>query len=156
MSTPPPTPTPPTPRRVVVGVDGSASSVAALRWAARVGGALGLGIDAVCSWQYPASFGMSGGLDGWDPTADARTTLEEALTTAFGHEHPAGLHSRVTQGQAAQVLLAASRGAELLVVGSRGHGGFAGLLLGSVSTQCAAHAPCPVVVVREEATSGGG
>lgn len=142
------------PRRVAVGVDGSPSSVAALRWAARVGGALGLGIDAVASWVYPASFAMAGGVDQWDPASDANTALDTALTKAFGTEHPAGLRRLVREGQAARVLLEASRDAELLVVGSRGHGGFTGLLLGSVSTQCVTHGTCPVVVVHAEPPGG--
>ncbi len=143
-----------TPRRVVVGVDGSDSSIAALHWAARVGGALGLGIDAVVSWLYPASFAMAGGIDNWDPATDAHTALDTALTTAFGTEHPAGLRRLVQEGHAAQVLLEASAGAELLVVGSRGHGGFTGLLLGSVSMQCVTHGTCPVVVVHAEPRGG--
>ena len=142
-------PSPTAPRRLVVGVDGSAASVEALRWAARTGGALGLALEAVSSWDFPASYGLAGGIGGWDPAADAKVEQEGALSTAFGHEYPAGLTRRTQQGQPARVLIEAAAGAELLVVGSRGHGGFAGLLLGSVSTQCAAHAPCPVVVVHE-------
>ncbi len=143
-------PSPAAPGGVVVGVDGSPSSVAALRWAARVGGALGLALHAVVSWELPSSFAMVGGVDEWNPETDATTALDTALTSAFGSEHPAGLHRLVQKGQAARVLLEASHDAELLVVGSRGHGGFAGLLLGSVSTQCVTHGTCPVVVVHAE------
>lgn len=140
----------PTPGRVVVGVDGSSSSLAALRWAARVGSTLGLEIDATTSWEYPASYAMVGAVGDWNPQADAHTLVDRALAEAFGGTRPAGLRTLVRSGRPAPVLLEASHHAELLVVGSRGHGGFAGLLLGSVSAQCAAHARCPVVVVHGE------
>ena len=143
----------PAPGRVVVGVDGSSSSVAALRWAARVGGALGLQIDAVTSWEYPASYGLAGAAGGWDPEVDAGAVLARTVHTAFDGAAPAGLRTHVRRGHPAPVLLEASHHVELLVVGSRGHGGFAGLLLGSVSAQCAEHAGCPVVVVHGETTS---
>jgi nucleotide-binding universal stress UspA family protein len=68
----------------------------------------------------------------------------------FGGDRPAGLVTRVEQGGAARILIDVSQGANLLVVGSRGHGGFAGLLLGSVSSACAEHAACPVLVVHGE------
>ncbi len=140
----------PTPGRVVVGVDGSSSSLAALRWAARVGAALGLQIDATTSWEYPASYGMVGVVGDWNPEADAHTVIDRAVDAAFDGRAPEGLRTVVRSGRPAPVLLEASRDAELLVVGSRGHGGFVGLLLGSVSTQCAEHAVCPVVVVHGE------
>lgn len=142
----------PAPDRVVVGVDGSGSSVAALRWAARVGGVLGLEIDAVTSWEYPASYGLAGTVGGWDPEVDAGAVLARAVHTAFGGGGPPGLRTHVRRGHPTPVLLEASHHAEMLVVGSRGHGGFAGLLLGSVSAQCAANASCPVVVVRGSAS----
>ncbi|UZJ26433.1 universal stress protein [Rhodococcus antarcticus] len=144
------------PGRVVVGVDGSPSSLAALRWAARVGGALGLELDAVTSWEFPASYGMAGGIGGWDPEVDAGAILASAVDTAFGGPGPAGLRTHVRRGRPAPVLIAASHHAELLVVGSRGHGGFAGLLLGSVSAQCAEHSACPVVVVHGDETDAAG
>lgn len=136
-------------RTVVVGVDGSPSSLDALRWAVRMADALHAEIDAVTSWDYPASYGMGGGVPAeWDPAADAAEVLRDALTAAFGEHSPVGLRSVVCKGHPAQVLGDAADGAEMLVVGSRGHGGFAGLLLGSVSAYCTAHAPCPVLVTR--------
>jgi len=134
--------------RIVVGVDGSASSVAALHWAQRVGAALGCEIDAVAAWEYPMNYGLAGGVIDWRPDIDATTVLADTVSTAFGSSPPAGLRSVVTEGQPAGVLIAAGAGAEMLVVGSRGRGGFSGLLLGSVSTHCAEHARCPVVVVH--------
>lgn len=142
----------PAPGRVVVGVDGSGSSVAALRWAAHVGGVLGLEIDAVTSWEYPANYGLVGTVGGWDPEVDAGAVLARAVDTAFEGGGPPGLRTHVRRGHPSPVLLEASHHAEMLVVGSRGHGGFAGLLLGSVSAHCAAHASCPVVVVHGHAS----
>jgi nucleotide-binding universal stress UspA family protein len=148
MSTQPPVPAP---GRVVVGVDGSPASVAALRWAVRVGGALGLELDAVTTWAYPVGYAMSVAVGGWNPEQDAGTMLARAVDTALDGTTLTGLRTHVRRGHPAAVLIEASHHAQLLVVGSRGHGGFAGLLLGSVSTQCAEHATCPVVVVHHPA-----
>lgn len=135
--------------RVVVGVDGSPSSVAALRWARRVAAALDLELDAVTSWRFPDVYGSAGGWAAtWRPDTDAEQVLDGALHEAFGLDRPGGLRTRVLQGHPTQVLLHEALDAELLVVGSRGHGGFVGLLLGSVSAGCAEHATCPVVVVH--------
>ena len=136
-------------RNIVVGVDGSPSSLDALRWAACIAVPLNAEIDALTSWAYPASYGMGGGAPvEWDPAEDAAQILADALTAAFGDHRPAGIRAVVCEGHPAQVLSDASNGAEMLVVGSRGHGGFAGLLLGSVSAYCTAHAACPVLVTR--------
>jgi nucleotide-binding universal stress UspA family protein len=136
-------------RTIVVGVDGSPSSLDALRWAACLAVALNAEISAVTSWDYPASYGMGGGVPAqWDPAEDAAQILADALTAAFGDHRPDGIRAVVREGHPAQVLSDASNGAEMLVVGSRGHGGFAGLLLGSVSAYCTAHGPCPVLVTR--------
>jgi nucleotide-binding universal stress UspA family protein len=120
-----------------------------LRWAACLAVPLNAEIDAVTAWAYPASYGMGGGaLAEWDPAEDAAQILADALTAAFGDHRPAGIRAVVCEGHPAQVLSHACNGAEILVVGSRGHGGFGGLLLGSVSAYCTAHAPCPVLVTR--------
>lgn len=133
--------------RIVVGTDGSASSIDALRWAAQIAADTGAELDAVTCWQYPQSYGMSGGSSDWNPASDAAQILADSLTDAFGDKRPEGLHADVREGHAAQVLVEASVGADMLVVGSRGHGGFVDLLLGSVSAYCAEHGRCPVVVV---------
>ncbi len=136
-------------RNIVVGVDGSGSSLDALRWAARLAIPLNAEIDAVTSWIYPASYGMGSGPPAdWDPAEDAAQILADAFTAVFGDDRPPGIRAVVCQGHPAQALIDASDGAEMLVVGSRGHGGFAGLLLGSVSAYCSSHAPCPVLVTR--------
>ncbi|MGZ4593994.1 MAG: universal stress protein [Actinomycetes bacterium] len=138
--------------RVVVGVDGSASSKAALRWAARIAPVVDGDIEAVIAWEYPVNYGWAaaGTPDGWRPDIDAGKVLDEVCAQVFGDRRPQGLTTSVREGQASAVLLEASKGADMLVVGSRGHGGFAGLLLGSVSATCAEHACCPVLVVHDK------
>jgi nucleotide-binding universal stress UspA family protein len=137
-----------TPGRIVVGVDGSVSSKQALRWAARLAAADGSRIEAVTAWDYPPSFNAPVDVD-WRPDLDEDTILTETLDEVFGDHRPEGLEPVVAHGPARTVLIEASRGASLLVVGSRGHGGFAGLLLGSVSSACSEHAHCPVLVLHD-------
>ena len=134
--------------RVVVGVDGSPPSQQALRWGAHLAAAFGAGLDAVTSWDFPAAAGWGPVPSGWDPSQDMRKVLDDTIQQVFGDQPPAGLRRQVTEGGAAQVLLDASQGAIMLIVGSRGHGGFAGLLLGSVSANVAEHATCPVLVIH--------
>ncbi len=137
------------PHRIVVGVDGSESSKSALRWAARLLPVFNGEIEAVIAWEYPSSYGWGIALPSdWRPDLDAAKALEAAVDDAFGNQRPPGLKCTVCEGRASYVLLEASEGADLLIVGSRGHGGFAGLLLGSVSTACTEHAKCPVLVAH--------
>lgn len=135
--------------RIVVGVDGSEPSKAALRWAARCVAAIGGFIDAVIAWQPPSDLGWAYLPSDWRPDQDAEKLLTEAVDEAFGADRPVGMRLTVERGNPAKVLIDQSKNAELLVVGSRGHGGFAGLLLGSVSAGCAEHASCPVLVVHD-------
>jgi nucleotide-binding universal stress UspA family protein len=137
-------------RHLIVGVDGSESSIDALGWARRIAVVLDAEIDAVTAWHYPATDGFSYAAVDWDPSVDAAGILADALRSAFGEDQPAGLRAVVTEGHPAKVLLDASADAEMLVVGSRGHGGFAGMLLGSVSSHCAEHATCPVLVAHRK------
>ena len=136
---------------IVVGVDGSAPSREALVWAVGYAALVGARVEAVTSWSYPSMYGISGGLSDWDPEADAQKVLAEVVDSALGANAPSSLKQLVREGNAARVLLDESKDAQLLVVGSRGHGGFAGLLLGSVSANCAEHAQCPVVVIHGKA-----
>jgi nucleotide-binding universal stress UspA family protein len=133
---------------IVVGVDGSDHSRKALRWGARLAGIFGARLQAVIAWEYPPSFGWAAVPDNWDPREDTLKLLRETVLEVFGDKPPAGLELQVREGSAARALLDASEGADLLVVGSRGHGGFAGLLLGSVSANVAEHAPCPVLIIH--------
>jgi nucleotide-binding universal stress UspA family protein len=135
-------------RRIVVGVDSSKASVEALLWARVLAPTLDAELDAVIAWEYPISYGVSAWAVEWDPAADAATVLEHTVALAFGDDRPAGLRTVVTEGHAANVLVEASSGAELLVVGSRGHGGFVGLLIGATSAHCAEHAECSVLVTH--------
>lgn len=135
--------------QIVVGVDGSDSSKNALRWAAKIAPSLGATIHAVVAWEYPIVFGLEGGLPvPWHPDEAAKEILNNTLESVFGKERPAGLKGSISQGHATFVLLDACKDAEMLIVGSRGLGGFSGLLLGSVSSKCAEHAKCPVLVVH--------
>ncbi|MFD1213782.1 universal stress protein [Arthrobacter sp. GCM10027362] len=136
-------------QRIVVGVDGSDFSVAALRHAKLFGDALGCAVEAVAARRYQVAPGTLAPVR-WSPADDAERVLNDALARAYGDQPPADLRSRTVQGQPAKALIEAGRGARMLVLGSRGHGGFTGLLLGSVTAACAAHAPCPVVIVRSD------
>lgn len=131
-------------RRIVVGVDGSAWSRAALAWAVRQAELTGAVVEAVTAWELPATSGLDPQLY-LDYPAAAAKMLTDAIAEV---DSRAPVHPRVKPGHAAEVLAGASAGAELLVVGSRGHGGFMGTLLGSVSLHCLHHAQCPVVVIR--------
>jgi nucleotide-binding universal stress UspA family protein len=137
--------------RIVAGVDGSASSLKALRWAIRQAELTGGSVDAVIAWQSPAASGLGWGVamvDDTDYAELAANTVGEAISKAADPASQVRVRPVVGEGNAAQVLLEASAGADLLVVGSRGHGGFASALLGSVGLHCTHHARCPVVVIR--------
>jgi len=143
------------PRRIVVGVDGSGASLEALRWAVAEARAHGGGdIRAVLVWTLPYTglatsmtpepYGLP------DPTMieqESRSRLDSAIGS-LGDTSPVQVHAEVIEGQPAGVLKELSRDADLIVVGSRGHGGFSALLLGSVSAQVVRHAHCSVVVIR--------
>ncbi|MEO8750310.1 MAG: universal stress protein [Allobranchiibius sp.] len=145
---------------VVVGVDGSDASKQALVWAQFFAHATGDTLEVVAAWVPLTSYGVMGAgvavvPPAWDPRADTAKALTATISEVFGQHPPVGLRQSVRESHAAQVLIEASRGAQLLVVGSRGHGGFAGLLLGSVSSACSEHAECPVVVVRGDTPPPG-
>jgi nucleotide-binding universal stress UspA family protein len=138
---------------IVVGVDGSPPSIAALRYARRLAESLGCTIEAVAAWQFHLALGTFTPLD-WTPEEDTRALLDQAVREAFGGDAPAGLRRTVRQGHAASILADASSGAEMLIVGNRGHGGFAGVLLGSVSSSVSAHARCPVLIMHRQPAAG--
>lgn len=132
---------------IVVGVDGSDHSITALREAQTLATALGTSVRAICTWQYPAMGPEFVQID-WSPEKDAEAILLDAAKVAYGDDLPTGYTAAAVRGTPAAVLLEESKEARMLVVGSRGHGGFSGLLLGSVSQAVIAHAECPVLVVR--------
>jgi nucleotide-binding universal stress UspA family protein len=135
--------------RIVVGVDGSPPSRQALRWGAHLAATFGASLDAVTAWEITSSnHDWSWIPSDRNPDQDTREALDQIVQDVFGDQPPAGLRRLVHQGQASKVLLDASEDAIMLVVGSRGHGGFAGLMLGSVSANVTAHAACPVLVIH--------
>lgn len=138
-------------KRIVVGVDGSPASVDALRWATRQAQLTQSNVQALITWQVPNQFGNDFYGDQFDWADIAQRTLEAAIEEAGGGTPFTG-DAVVFQGHPARSLVDVSHDAELLVVGSRGHGGFAGLLLGSVSEYVVAHANCPVLVIHHRET----
>jgi nucleotide-binding universal stress UspA family protein len=138
--------------RVVVGVDGSPASLAALRWATRQAQLTESDIEAIITWHIPTQYGNDFYGDSQDWAEIAVRTMEDAIKEAGDGSLWTGTQS-IVEGHPAHVLVTASADASLVVVGSRGHGGFAGLLLGSVSEYVIAHATCPVVVVRDQRSS---
>ena len=140
---------------IVVGVDGSQQSVEALRWAARIAPSFGAGIRAVGAWDYPPEYAgyVPLGSDNFDEVTQKQ--VDKAVREAFGDDVPAGLTTSVVFGHPSKVLVHESEDATMLVVGRRGHGGFKGLLMGSTSSACVAHAPCPVLVLPDETVDAG-
>jgi nucleotide-binding universal stress UspA family protein len=143
-------------KRIVVGVDGSAGALAALAWAFDEALAHDATLTCVVAWEPPIVYGS-----GFAPVPSlppdgayeeaARAQLEEALHRVAGNRQPPEIERLVLEGPAAEVLLDAAKDAELLVLGSRGHGTLVGMLLGSVSQHCVHHATCPVVIVPNPA-----
>jgi nucleotide-binding universal stress UspA family protein len=136
--------------RIVVGIDGSLSSVAALNWALHQAELTGSTLEAITTWEWPTAPGLGvASPSGFDPKADARKVLEEAIASAEPGHDDVCIESKVVDGPAGRALVDASRGADLLVVGSRGHGELVSFLLGSVSEHCITHAHSPVLVIRD-------
>ena len=136
-------------KRIVVGIDGSAQSVGAAAWAMRQAELTGSTIHAVTTWHSPNTFGYPMPIpEGFDLAAEATKVIDGAVGRLRAENPAVEIRTAVEEGHAAQVLVEASKGADLLVVGSRGHGELAGMLLGSVSEHCVAHAHCPVLVFR--------
>lgn len=139
------------PPRVVVGVDRSPAAEAAMRWAASYAGGIGAQLEFVAAWQpIVASYGWNYLADTPEESSQVAVRgLADRVAEVFPDGPPKGSKLVVEEGRPAHVLIESSKGAACLVVGSRGHGGLAGAMLGSVSSAVAAHAPCPVVVVHE-------
>ena len=136
--------------RIVVGVDGSESSRDALRWAKTQADLTGAELVVVTAWSfpiaaYPTLVGYVPMGDAFDLEVQSRSALESVVKETLGD---VPVTYEVIEGHPANVLVDAAQDAQLVVVGSRGHGGFVGSLIGSISQHVVAHAPCPVVVVR--------
>jgi nucleotide-binding universal stress UspA family protein len=139
---------------VVVGVDGSEHAEAALKFAAEEAALRGAQLRVVSAWELPTnasiSVGMVPGL--LRSFGDEAGAIAQSAVARVAELHPSvPCEARVVEGYPGSVLLAEAKGAILLVVGSRGHGELAGMLLGSVSHQVLHHAPCPVTVVPKGA-----
>ncbi|MCX5173883.1 universal stress protein [Streptomyces antibioticus] len=136
---------------IVVGIDGSPASVRALHWAVEEARLRGATVRVVHAWSFPYHSGEIAHLAAESVHELLRKAAEETVETALHGVTDADravIECVIVQAPPVQALLDAARDASLLVVGSRGRGGFANLLLGSVSYQCVLHAPCPVVIVR--------
>jgi nucleotide-binding universal stress UspA family protein len=136
--------------RIVVGIDGSVPSKEALTWAVGQADLTGAVVEAVIAWDFPMYYGYAAPVVDVDWEGIATKVVTDAIAeVTAGRAGSSVIRPEVDQGNAAEVLLKASAGADLLVVGSRGHGGFVEALLGSVGQHAVHHATCPVVVIRD-------
>lgn len=137
--------------RIVVGVDGSEASKDALRWAGRQAELTGASLEVVITWSLFNGAGyyeVPLPMDEYGFEPQARRRAEEAIDEILGDHPGVKVSVVVVEAYPAPALLKRAVGADALVLGSRGHGAFTGMVLGSVSQHCVSHAPCPVVVVR--------
>lgn len=133
---------------ILVAVDGSQSSLEAIRQGHRLGGLLDAPVVAVSAWHQQN--GLFPPLS-YHPDEDCRQVLANSLREAFYPAKPPAIETLAVNGDPAEVLIRLSGDAVMLVVGSRGHSGVLGAMLGSVSGRIAAHAACPVLVVHDPA-----
>ena len=143
---------------VVVGIDGSPGSLVALQWAAEAARLRAVPLNVLFAWGDLGPRVVRTTRRGKEPTeADeqeaALALIDQSVREALGPEPGVEIIRLAERGEATPALLEASKTADLLVVGSRGRGGFAGLLLGSVSQHCIHHAHCPVAVIRQPAAA---
>lgn len=140
--------------KILVGMDGSANGAAALRWALAEADLRGDDVTALYAWGYAPPEHAGGGhtFDSGYSVAEADAALAASIGAAGGQKAVVRVHRRVVYSPPAKALLDAAPGADLLVVGARGGGGFRGLLLGSVSEQCLHHATGPLAIVHGAAT----
>ena len=135
-------------KRIVVGIDGSPDARRALEWAVNHAGPADT-IDIVHTWHQPLMAFEAGIVIDSDLSSESAAAVveRELHLLQSEHHHLPAITTRAIKGHPGQALLDAAKEADLLVVGTRGHGGFAGLLLGSTSTYLAHHTPCPLVIV---------
>jgi nucleotide-binding universal stress UspA family protein len=137
------------PARIVVGIDGSPASFDALDWAGRQANLTHSTLEMITTWDWPTTYGWAMYFpEGYNPSEGMPEILSKAADDLRAKYPDLDVTFRVVQGHPAPLLVEASKGADLLVVGSRGHGEFVGMLIGSVSEFCATNAHCPVLVHR--------
>ena len=137
------------PARIVVGIDGSPASLDALDWAGRQATLTHSALEMIMTWDWPTTYGWAMYFpERYNPSEGMPEMLSKAAADLRTKYPDIEVTFRVVQGNPAPLLVEASRGADLLVVGSRGHGEFVGMLIGSVSEYCATNAHCPVLVHR--------
>ncbi len=142
----------------LVAFDGSPSAVAALTWAAQKAPLLNMEIEVVNVWEYAETsldvagvgFGSGGYVGESDPQIWSQQILKDGVSLVFGASAD-GIKRTSVEGGTVRTLVELSKGAELLIMGSRGHGRLADLILGSVSESCSAKSKCPVVIVHAPA-----
>lgn len=134
--------------RIVVGVDGSEASKTALQWSAHQAELTEAELEVVIAWRPPVTYGFAVDTSDVDFETQARDTVNRLVEEVLGADTSLSVTKRVIRGHPAPVLIEAADRAALLVVGSRGHGAFEEMLLGSTSLHCVHHANCPVLVVR--------
>ncbi len=134
--------------KIIVGVDGSPSSNAALEWAAQEAEIRGSALELIHAWNYP-NLGYGGYVAVLeDFEKDAAALLDEVVASVRKNYPSLKLVSSLIQGPTAQTIMDRAKEADMVVVGSRGRGGFSGLLLGSVGQQLVHHCPAPVVIIH--------
>jgi nucleotide-binding universal stress UspA family protein len=137
------------PGRIVVGIDGSAASVDALDWAGRQAQMAHLSLELIIAWDWPVTYGWGIALpDDYDPSQGLSEIVGKAADGLRAKYPDVEITTRVTKGHPGALLVDAAKGADLLVVGSRGHSELVGMLIGSVGEYCATHARGPVLVHR--------
>lgn len=137
-------------RRVVVGVDGSEDSKLALRWAVEYAGSLGGEVEAVAAPEIKMTAALTDSPTGEDYLRDASERLDKAIAEVVGDATTVPAKRTVTGDRAARALVEVARGADVLVIGSSGQGELPGMHIGSTTNYCVHHAPCPVMVLRNQ------
>jgi nucleotide-binding universal stress UspA family protein len=137
-------------QRIVVGVDGSEESLEALKWAVAYGRSVGGVVRAMKTWHYPWAMQTAPAQIDASVSDQTLKELDDAFVKSAVDTSGVEVERAAVEGHASNVLVKESESADLLVVGSKGHGAFTGMLIGSVSQHCVQDARCPVVVVRSK------
>ena len=134
--------------RILVGFDGSDEAKRALRWAVELAHLIHAEVQAIHAWDFPSNYDFPYAFGGWDPAVDPQREFDAAVDEIATDRRDVLLALDVVRGDPARTLIEESGRATMLVVGSRGLGGFAALVMGSVSAKCVRHSACPVLVIH--------